>query len=455
MVYGPPGTGKSVLLRLLEIFIGLENRSSESIYNLEEDKYRSANLYGKRLNVCSDMPSTKLHKTEMFKKLVSGLDSVDAEKKFQPSFTFYNIAKLAFSSNKLPDGPKDPAFYERFNLIELANKFRGTKKDDRQLIHKLTTDTELSGLLNLALEGLKRLYKNDNFSYNKTFEETEREYILNSNPTAIFMEERTVVSDQDIDATVLYISYVDWSHKNRTDPVSKIEFSRKLKNMGYTNRRDNVPGSYSTKKIILWDNLQLKIDGEKNLIGQDLPKLGQDLFGTSCPNQNLVPITKNRSEYPVGQDLFSVVVSNEKNNTKKEVEKKVNYEKINNVKKGKSEKIAVKSNNRETSCPTPRFFDSGSIGQDVFEDLVLSCPGGQKNATFEIDDESNSIKNITDSDLLRKDLKNFAKSSYNYVVENVPVFVGEFNKKYPGHKQRFGLDAVLSNAERLKERGWK
>src|SRR5690606_32492793 len=76
MLYGIPGTGKSVFATLLETFIGSENASSESLQKIEEDKYRAAKLYGKRVNICSDIPSTKLHKTEVFKKLVSGLDTI-------------------------------------------------------------------------------------------------------------------------------------------------------------------------------------------------------------------------------------------------------------------------------------------------------------------------------------------------------------------------------------------
>jgi putative DNA primase/helicase len=160
MLYGIPGTGKSVFALLLETFIGKENASAESLQKLEEDKYRPAKLYGKRVNVCSDIPSAKLHKNETFKKLVSGLDTIDAENKYQDPFKFRNKTKLTFTANYVPEGPKDQAFYERFCLIEFSNKFRGTEKDDRQLITKLTEENELSGLLNVALNGLKRLYEN-------------------------------------------------------------------------------------------------------------------------------------------------------------------------------------------------------------------------------------------------------------------------------------------------------
>ena len=147
--------------------------------------------------------------------MVSGIDTVDAENKYQQSFKFKNAAKLGFSANNLPEGPKDPAWYERLCLIECLNKFRGTEKEDKHLIDKLTTDTELSGFLNLALEGLKKLIKNDKFSYNKTFEETEKEYSLNSNPVAFFMEERTERSTADIDSTMLYLHILTGANRTK------------------------------------------------------------------------------------------------------------------------------------------------------------------------------------------------------------------------------------------------
>ena len=454
MLYGIPGTGKSVFATMLETFIGGENASSESLQKIEEDKYRAAKLYGKRVNICSDIPSTKMHKTEVFKKLVSGLDTIDAENKYQDPFKFKNKAKLTFSANKIPEGPKDPAFYERFCLIEFGNKFRGTDKDDKKLIQKLTTDTELSGFLNVALEGLKRLYENDKFSYNKTFEETEREYILNSNPVAFFMDKCTVISDQDIESTLLYLSYVDWSTKNNKPRVSNIEFSRRLNKMGYTSHRENLK-SDGSKKATFWDNLRLKTPEEinkddekkntKNDLGQDL---GQDQNNRSCPKISCLQITKESQENVYGQDLFPCVDFVTKNNQKKSE----NIETVTAAQNGETENT---HNELKTSCPSVCFFNSGKYGQDVLEHPVLDPVREQKTLILCQEEDDNSINNHSNCELLRTDLKNYARSHYNLIVENIPVFVGEFNNKYPGYKQRLGLQAVLSNAERLSARGWK
>jgi len=151
---------------------------------------------------------------------------------------------------------------------------------------------------------------------------------------------------------------------------------------------------------------------------------------------------------PLGQDTFSYVVNKNENNNNE-------YENIETVLDDKSGNIEKYTAMSETSCPTIRFFDSGTIGHD---DLETSCPilsYSPKTQSSIENEESYSHENLTTSELLRRDLKNYARSEYNSVVENVPVFVGEFNKRYPGFVNTIGLHAVLDNAERLNERGWK
>jgi P4 family phage/plasmid primase-like protien len=446
MVYGIPGTGKSVLLALLETFIGIENCSAESLQKIEEDKYRAANLYGKRVNVCSDIPSAKLHKTEVFKKLVSGLDSIDAENKYQQPFKFKNVSKLAFSANKLPEGPKDPAFYERFCLIEFSQKFRGTKQDDKQLKTKLTTEAELSGLLNKALDGLKRLYENDKFSYSKTFEETEKEYILNSNPVSVFMEERTVISDRDIDATVLYASYIEWSKIQNREFVSRIEFGRKLTGMGYTNYRTNV-NKDGSKKATLWANIQLK-QPEKNenhseekegreAFGQDL---GQDQINRSCPKISSQQTTEFNSKNAFGQDPFSYVSLREEKNF-------LSCENIETVEEEKNTKNENTANRVKTSCPSVCFFDSGEYGQDVLKDPVLILSEQAKITNL----SKNEVENCLNIIQMRKDLATFKNTFLrnNGGIEGVEVFVGAFLKSMPGYLQLFPRHAIIFEAGKI------
>jgi putative DNA primase/helicase len=286
MLYGEGSNGKSVFLALLEALVGKENTSGESLHKLEFDKYRLAKLYGKRVNICSDIPDIKMQKSENFKKLTSGLDLIDGENKYQDPFTFKNTTKMVFSANDIPEGKKDKAYYRRWILIRFPNNFEG-EKADKSLITKLQTPEELSGFLNLAIDGLKRLRENEKFSNEKLIEATQKEYELNSNPIAAFMEECTQTSDEDCDATILYLKYVDWCNTYGKQHIKNIGFSRKLISMGYTSHRENVQDGNSIKKITKWDNLKIK----KDKIGQD--RTGYEkVENLSCPS--LLYIGKTR-----------------------------------------------------------------------------------------------------------------------------------------------------------------
>ena len=129
MLYGIGSDGKSVYLALLESLIGKDNTSAESLHKLENDKYRTAKLYGKRVNICGAIPNSKMHKTKIFKKLTSGLDLIDGENKYQDSFVFKNTAKLVFSANILPETNRDKAYFRRWQLIEFPSNFEGGAED--------------------------------------------------------------------------------------------------------------------------------------------------------------------------------------------------------------------------------------------------------------------------------------------------------------------------------------
>src|SRR5665647_1366477 len=443
LLYGPPGTGKSVYLSLLEAAVGEESRTCQPLQKIESEKYRRAQLYGKKVSICSDIPDTKMHQSYIFKALTSGLDTIDGENKFKDPFSFKNTAKLTFSANKIPEGPKDEAYYQRWILIEFANRFRGTTKEVKGIIQSLTTAQELSGLLNLALNGLKQVKDTGVFSYSKTFAEIEKEYLLNSNPSAAFMDECIVMSTEDLDSTILYATFVEWCQTHNTELVSKIGFSRKISEMGFTSHRENVTRDGS-KKVTVWDNISLR----KQPVGQDDEEIGQDTKKSSCPKISSQPTMVNLPEIVFGQDEFSYVAN--KNEKKQSVS-----ENIETVEGVESINFNTSADMSKSSCPRGRLFDSVRYGQDDKKYPVRILSETQNPLSLNQNVESDSEENLTTSELLRRDLKNYARSEYNSVVENVPVFVGDFNKKYPGFVNSLGLQAILSNAERLKEMGWR
>jgi phage/plasmid-associated DNA primase len=82
---------------------------------------------------------------------------------------------VIFSANKIPDSDDTcHAYYKRWLILQFERSFREGAKDSNP-IHKLTTDNELLGLLNLALVGLKQLEKDGSFR-DISVEDVKRDY---------------------------------------------------------------------------------------------------------------------------------------------------------------------------------------------------------------------------------------------------------------------------------------
>ena len=95
---------------------------------------------------------------------------------------------VIFSANKIPySDDTGHAYYKRWLIFHFERSFREGAKDIN-LIHKLTTDNELSGLLNLALVGLKQLEKDWSFR-DISVEDVKRDYERKSNIVKAFLQE--------------------------------------------------------------------------------------------------------------------------------------------------------------------------------------------------------------------------------------------------------------------------
>ena len=205
----------------------------------------------------------------------------------------------------------------------------------------MQTPEKLSGFLNLALDGLKKLKENEKFSNEKSIEATQKEYNLNSNPIAAFMDECIQIADEDCDATLLYLEYVDWCKSCGKQHITNIGFSRKLNGMGYTSHRENVQDGNSIKKIKKWDNLKIKKD-----------KIGQDRTGYETAKNLSCPSLLDIEKTEIGQDVNPFV-------TNYDILPTSIYQDISNVMEcgngGKYANIEISLTRKDLSCQNMRF----------------------------------------------------------------------------------------------------
>ena len=237
---GPGDNGKGTLLRLLQRFLGDQNVSHASIQELNNDRFAIADLHGKLANVCADLKAEKLTNTGNFKMLVSG-DTIRAQKKHGQPFNFRNIAKLIFSSNEIPESDDQTyAYFKRWIILLFDQVFRGKEKDTH-LIEKLTTEEELSGLLNLALIALKQLIKDNGFRHAEDIETTIKKYNKIASSVEAFLADKCRIDKSDrknyTPSADLYSHYTAYCKENNTTPVSDNVFGSHLKARGIVKGR--------------------------------------------------------------------------------------------------------------------------------------------------------------------------------------------------------------------------
>jgi putative DNA primase/helicase len=255
MLCGSGGNGKTTFLNLLTALIGAKNTAAISLQKLIDEKsnrFAVAHLFGKLMDVCADIPSTTIHSSAMFKQLI-GKDLITAERKFEHSFDFYNKARLIFSARMLPNLAEinDEAYFRRWLIVEFPKRFTG-ESDDKNIQDKLTTDAELSGFHNLALEGLHTILKNK-FTHDLSIEETADLYIKKTNPIYTFIEACLVSSTTDTLKETVYNEYQKWCEQNNEKPLKDNMFGKKMKDLDYKSHQKGDKKYY-------WKGIAIKAD---------------------------------------------------------------------------------------------------------------------------------------------------------------------------------------------------
>lgn len=229
LLFGGGSNGKSTFINLIKKFLGSENTSSISIQQLSEDQYGKSWLYGKLANLYADLEDRALKDTGVF-KILTGEDMITTNVKYgRDSLTFTNHAKMIFSANKFPKVYDDSdAFFRRWIILKFDRTFT-EKEADKDLISKLTTEEELSGLLNLALTGLKRLLDNGSFTSTRSIEETREEYTRNSDTVGAFILDCIEQGDpDDVEYRALkddvYNAYIRYTKERKMQRKSEVWF---------------------------------------------------------------------------------------------------------------------------------------------------------------------------------------------------------------------------------------
>ena len=163
MLTGPTHSGKSTFLNVVAALLDEDNVARQSLQDLSNSRFAAAELYSKYANIRADLDTDTVENIGFFKELAAG-DTIRAERKYEHPFRFQVTQKQLYAANEVPDlAHEDDAFHERWIHVQLPETVPDDERDEH-LDNRLTTDDELSGVLNWALEGYARLMRQGGFS---------------------------------------------------------------------------------------------------------------------------------------------------------------------------------------------------------------------------------------------------------------------------------------------------
>lgn len=161
---GTGRNGKGASMEILKAMLGDGNHSAAVLQDIGE-RFNASSLYKKYANITGDTSPRALHDTSMYKMLTGG-DTIRAEDKGKDAYNFKNHAKIISQMNELmKTSDQSDGFFERFVLCSFDNRPTQERVKAKDGFESRIIANELPGVLNWAIEGLKRLHKRHGFSY--------------------------------------------------------------------------------------------------------------------------------------------------------------------------------------------------------------------------------------------------------------------------------------------------
>jgi putative DNA primase/helicase len=237
---GDGGNGKTTFGKVVQALLGPEAVSTLTLQQVASNRFAPAELDGRLVNLCDDLPYNRPLEATGVLKMVTGEGTMTVEHKFQHPFNLRYGGKLISMANRTPPTNDDTvAFWRRAVVIPFDATFlEDDPRRDPALEERLVA--ERSGILNRAIEGLKRvqarLDSRGRFDPQGLFSNSKEEWRMRSDPIRQFvLATRETGDGQEVDGRVLYHDYVVWCQENDETPVTDNTFGKRL-------RRVPLPG---------------------------------------------------------------------------------------------------------------------------------------------------------------------------------------------------------------------
>ena len=279
ILIGTGANGKSVFTGLVTNLHGLKNVSNVSLTSLVTNRFALADLENKDVNIDTELSSATIKDMSILKKL-TGKQPIRIERKGKDAYEVILHSKQIFNANQMPNNPDNSdARHRREIPLSFPFQFEGAK-DDPNLLNKLSTKEELSGIFNIIAHVLRnRIIKTQRVHINqKTIKERREKAELTYDPIKSFKDKAIATDSVDSDYEIkdeLYNSYRRFCKFYKLPVQQKETFGGILKKKPYE-WKDGKKMKDGIRKTIWkgvrlkqrWNNddifLQQTIDGSSN-----------------------------------------------------------------------------------------------------------------------------------------------------------------------------------------------
>ena len=286
--FGPAHTGKSTILNLIGLLMGKKNTSNVGIEAFST-QFGLAPTVGKRVNICPELNDSSIALENKLKSY-TGSDTITIDKKYKEPLSIKPTAKLIFGCNDITKfRDRSNGIYRRMVVLPMNVVIEEADKD-YSILDKLAN--ELPGVMNWALDGLRKLHNNGyNISETIDMKAIVEEHKRESNPTKIFIDDFCEVDTNERGAICkdVYDSYKLWAKENGYRVLSDGSFGKEISRI------------LGVKKIRISENNNKKWVYQNVKVSSDFrvgytEDLSPERFKNSFNPDNRVRIIKNTTQ---------------------------------------------------------------------------------------------------------------------------------------------------------------
>ena len=229
---GGGSNGKSKFQELIRAFFGDDCIAEVELATLTQNRFDRKELHKKRFLINSEVSGDA--KESRWLKYISGGGRLDADQKNRDHFQFRPRCLIIFDTNNPPRfSDNSYGFQRRLVKIDFPNSFvdepkaANERKKDPFLLEKITTQEELSGLLNLLIMRAVDVIPGRKIHRRATGQNLAEEYDMQSNSVASFFD-MFCEFDNSLwcSKSQLYEKYRAFCQKINAVPVSAREFNK-------------------------------------------------------------------------------------------------------------------------------------------------------------------------------------------------------------------------------------